>query len=61
MDLPGKLGMTFTTPETSKAFDFQLLFTPKELAVIFGTPEKAIHELVRKGKLACVQVTARDW
>jgi DNA-directed RNA polymerase specialized sigma24 family protein len=36
------------------------LFSAGDVAEILGVSTKAVHKLVREGKLACVQVTARD-
>jgi len=36
------------------------LYTAEDLAAIMGLSVKALHKLVREGKLACVQVTARE-
>jgi len=36
------------------------LLTPEKAAQYLGIKVKTLHQLVREGKLACVQVTARD-
>jgi len=36
------------------------LLTPQQAADYLGIKLKTVHQLVRQGKLACVQVTPRD-
>jgi len=36
------------------------LWSPADVAVALDVSVKTVHKLVRDGKLACVQVTARD-
>ena len=36
------------------------LLTAETVASILVVPRKAVHRLVREGKMACVQVTARE-
>jgi excisionase family DNA binding protein len=37
-----------------------VLLDPREVAAVLKVPVKAVHKLVREGKLPCVQVTARQ-
>jgi len=36
------------------------LLDPREVSAVLKVPVKAVHKLVREGKLPCVQVTARQ-
>jgi excisionase family DNA binding protein len=36
------------------------LYTPEQTAQCLGIKVKTVHQLVREGKLACIQVTAKD-
>jgi excisionase family DNA binding protein len=36
------------------------LLTPEQVGEILGLRVKKVHELVREGSLACIQITARD-
>jgi excisionase family DNA binding protein len=36
------------------------LLTAEQVAEHLGVKPKTVHQLVREGKLACIQVTARD-
>jgi len=44
----------------SCAHSVERLLTVSIVASILGISPKTVHKLVREGKLACVQVTARD-
>ncbi len=48
--VPGNTDIAMLTP----------LLTPEQAAEYLGIKVKTVHQLVRDGKLACVQVTARD-
>jgi excisionase family DNA binding protein len=36
------------------------LLTPKQTAEYLGIKTKTVHQLVREGKLACIQITPKD-
>ncbi len=36
------------------------LLTPEQVAEYLGIKTKTVHQLVRDGKLACIQLSARD-
>jgi predicted site-specific integrase-resolvase len=41
-------------------YELQPLLKAKDVAVKLWVSEKTVHKLAREGRLACVQVTARD-
>lgn len=46
--------------EDAGQYDLQPLLKAKDVAERLLVSEKTVHKLVREGRLACVQVTARD-
>jgi len=36
------------------------LYTPEQTAECLGIKVKTVHQLVREGRLACIQMTAKD-
>lgn len=36
------------------------LYTPEQTAQCLGIKVKTVHQLVREGRLACIQMTAKD-
>jgi hypothetical protein len=48
------------TEEAQSTNRILLLFDSKEVAAILKVAVKSVHKFVREGKLACVQITARE-
>ena len=46
--------------DRTKAPSNPVLWTALDVALFLGISTKTVHKLVREGKLACVQVTARE-
>lgn len=44
----------------TQADDMEPLLTPEQVADLLGVRVKTLHRFVREGKIACVQVSARD-
>jgi hypothetical protein len=49
--------------KTSTGFDLTMLdklLTANDVAAYLAKPVKAVHQLVREGKLSCIQLSAKD-
>lgn len=49
-----------SSAQASSSNASESLLDAQEVALIFKSSVKTVHKLVREGKLACVQVTARE-